>query len=89
VRAGASWFPAFQDPPAESAIWFCVSGVALFLLGQLAHRIESREGRLPAYLGWELLALSLVFGWMIPQSGFLPILLPQAVFMIVRKRRTA
>jgi len=75
------------DIQAEAAIWFFIGGVALFVLGHLVHAFEVQVGRLPRFLGWELLGISLAFWWMIPISGFPVFLLPQAVFMILRQAR--
>jgi hypothetical protein len=82
-------YSGLLDLPAEAAIWFFIGGVALFVLGQVVHHIEISSRPLPRFLGWELLALSVLFTWMIPISGFPIFLFPQAVFMIVRQSRVS
>ncbi|MBI2518997.1 MAG: hypothetical protein HYV97_01210 [Bdellovibrio sp.] len=77
----------FRDIPAEAALWFFISGIALLLLGQIVHSIEIATGRVPRYLGWELLVFGLLFSWMIPISGFPVFLVPQSIFMIVRQMK--
>ena len=76
----------FSDIGDEAAIWFFAGGVLMFLVGQLMHSLEMRSGKLPPYLGWELLAIGSFFGWMVPQSGFTLLIIPQAVFILVRSR---
>ncbi|WP_143591493.1 DUF6463 family protein [Thermoactinospora rubra] len=41
----------------ESSVWFMVSGVVLLALGTLARHIIRTTGRLPAQVGWYLVAI--------------------------------
>ena len=74
----------FSDIGSEAAIWFFVGGILFFLVGQLMHSLEKKLGRLPTYVGWELLAIGCVFGWMVPQSGFTLLIVPQAIYILAR-----
>jgi Family of unknown function (DUF6463) len=55
-------------------------------LGGLIHWARAGTGRLPAFLGWSLLALGAAGVILMPVSGFW-VVLPQAVMMIVVARR--
>ncbi|MFE3449950.1 DUF6463 family protein [Nonomuraea sp. NPDC059194] len=41
----------------ESSVWFMASGIALLALGTLTRQILRATGRVPAQIGWYLLAL--------------------------------
>ncbi|RKT55872.1 DUF6463 family protein [Saccharothrix australiensis] len=41
----------------EATVWFMVGGVALLALGTLTRKAVRDNGRLPAQLGWYLLAM--------------------------------
>ncbi|MFD7325760.1 DUF6463 family protein [Streptomyces sp. NPDC059875] len=43
----------------EASVWFMVSGIALLALGTLSRHIARTTGRLPAQLGWYLLAIGI------------------------------
>lgn len=70
----------------EAAIWFVMFGALVLILGGLVHWTQARTGTLPAFLGWSLLAISVVALVLMPVSGFW-IVLPQAVLMIAVARR--
>lgn len=77
----------FSDVGSEAAIWFFIGGVLFFVLGQLMHSIELKNGKLPNFFGWELLAIGVLFAWMAPESGFTLLVIPQAVYAVIRSRR--
>lgn len=54
----------------DAAFWFLMSGVLIFILGQLARWSQQRTGILPAFLGWELLAVAVVLAILMPVSGW-------------------
>jgi hypothetical protein len=49
--------------------WALLTGVLALLLGQLALWVSRRGRALPAFLGWQVLALTLVCGVLMPVSG--------------------
>ncbi|GGS83147.1 DUF6463 family protein [Nonomuraea spiralis] len=59
----------------ESSVWFMVSGVALLALGTLARHVLRTTGRLPAQLGWYLVAIGLALCVLyFPVTGGWPLL---------------
>ena len=66
----------------EMIFWSLLWGVFTFLLGQLVSLMERQGRRPPAYVGWELAAISLAAALLAPKDGFWLLLLP--AFMIVR-----
>ncbi len=66
----------------ELIFWSLLWGVFTFLLGQLISWAEKQGQRPPAYLGWELAAVSLLAALLAPKDGFWLVLLP--AFMIIR-----
>jgi len=89
LTAGPPIIAGIFDMTAEAAIWFFIGGVVFFITGQLMHHLEKNMGKLPAFVGWELLAVAIVFAWMLPISGFTFILIPQAAYILVRYRKKA
>ncbi|URM88850.1 DUF6463 family protein [Streptomyces sp. MRC013] len=84
VDAGASHHFA-----REASIWFMAGGVALLALGTLTRHVLRATGRLPAQVGWYLLALGVplcVFSF--PVSGGWA-LVAIGVLALVASRRTA
>ncbi len=69
----------------EAAFWFLLVGIALFMLGQLAHWMQQKTGTLPDALGLWLLGLALVGVVMMPVSGFW-LILPQAAYILYVNR---
>jgi hypothetical protein len=70
-----------------AAFWYVAAGLLLVPLGYLCWTIEKRGHRLPAALGWILLAFTLVTGALVPLGGFWLFLLP-AGFILWTHRRT-
>ncbi|MGF1473856.1 MAG: DUF6463 family protein [Rubrobacteraceae bacterium] len=54
----------------DAAFWFLMSGALIFVLGQLAWWSQRRIGTLPAFVGWETIALAAVLGILMPVSGW-------------------
>jgi hypothetical protein len=69
----------------ELVFWFLFWGVLLFMLGQLISWIEREGKRPPAYIGWELVASSLLAALLMPAVGFWLVLLP--AFMLIREAK--
>ena len=80
---------SFSDITAEAAVWFFVGGVLFSIIGQLMHILESKVAKPPTFVGWELLAIGVVFAWMLPKSGFTFLVIPQAIYLLIRARRAA
>ncbi|MER6951621.1 DUF6463 family protein [Nonomuraea sp. NPDC000554] len=72
----------------ESSVWFMISGVALLALGTLAQHIVRTTGRLPAQLGWYLVAIGFALCVIyFPVTGGWPVL-AIGVLGLVAARRT-
>lgn len=77
---------AFSTFDRETAFWHLMFGLMALILGGLVHWAQAGTGRLPAFLGWSLLALGAAGVILMPFSGFW-VVLPQAVMMIVVARK--
>ena len=67
-----------------AAFWFFYFGILLIPLGLLVHSIE-KDGRiLPHYFTVSYLIFVLLGCYMIPNSGITIIMLPHAIYMLVR-----
>ncbi|MFG3552380.1 DUF6463 family protein [Streptomyces sp. NPDC047725] len=64
----------------EATVWFTASGIALLALGTLSRHVLRTTGRLPAQVGWYLLALGVPLcviyfpgtgSWALPVIGLL------------------
>lgn len=69
----------------EDAFWFMIAAPLLFTLGQLCCWAEAQRITLPAFLGWNLLAISLVGVLIEPISGFW-LLIPPAILILIGSR---
>lgn len=54
----------------DAAFWFLMTGILLVTLGQLSRWVQRQTGRLPAFLGWTLLAVAAVVAVLMPFSGW-------------------
>jgi Family of unknown function (DUF6463) len=73
----------------QFVFWFLFGGFLTVVLGHLLTWVERRLGRpVPSFVGWELLALSIVGLFVMPVSGFW-LVLAVAIYMIVRARRAS
>ena len=70
----------------ELVFWFLLWGVFTFVLGQLISWLSKEGKRAPAYIGWELLGISLIAAFLAPKNGFWLMLLP--AFMLIKDART-
>ena len=59
------------DPIRERQLlfWALLTGIMALLLGQLALWVASRGRALPAFLGWQILGMTVVCGILMPVSG--------------------
>jgi hypothetical protein len=76
------------DPVRQTFFWYFFFGLALLMLGGLLDRWEARGEPLPAALGWQILALALAGGFLIPASGFW-LAVPPALWVLRQARRAA
>ena len=60
----------------QAAFWFIVFGMLVLILGGLIDWCEGHKQVLPKFLGWSLLALSIVGIVMMPISGWWFLLIP-------------
>ncbi len=70
----------------QMIFWSLCFGVVAIFLGRLISWLEAQGKRTPAFLGWELLALFVVGGMLMPYSGGWLALVP-AVLIILGSRR--
>lgn len=71
----------------QMVFWALMTGVFGILLGQLALWVERQGKQLPAFLGWELIAITAVCGVLMPASGGWLFLIP-AVLIVMGARRS-
>lgn len=71
----------------ELVFWSLLWGVFAFLLGQLISWLEKERKRAPAYIGWELVVISLIAALLAPKDGFWLMLLP--AFILIKDARSA
>lgn len=74
------------DPLRVALFWSACFGAVLIMLGALALDFERDGRRLPAHFGWQVLALGVTGGLMIPASGFW-LVVPQGIWITRRARR--
>ena len=65
----------------EAAFWFMMFALPLFALGQLCFWVQAQGIVLPTFLGWNLLAISVIGIFFVPISGFWLLILP-AILMV-------
>ena len=70
------WNTVNQQPLREAAYWFLFFGFVVLLLGALVDWCEAQQRRLPAFLGWGLLAMTLGGVVVMPVSGMWLALVP-------------
>jgi hypothetical protein len=67
-----------------AAFWFFYFGILLIPLGLLVHSIEKGNRILPHYFTVLYLIFVLIGCYMIPNSGMTFLMLPHAIYMLVR-----
>ncbi|GAA3387041.1 DUF6463 family protein [Streptomyces roseoviridis] len=63
------WNTAPGEPRRAYELWFLLAGFGLLALGTLSRRLVRDTGRLPAQLGWYLLAIGVPLLVLYPVSG--------------------
>jgi hypothetical protein len=76
--AGKTNFESF------AVFWFFYFGLFLIPLGLLVHSIEKDNRTLPHYFTISYLIFILIGCYMVPNSGMTIIMLPHAVYMLIR-----
>jgi Family of unknown function (DUF6463) len=66
----------------ELVFWFLLWGVLMFIFGQVVSWMERQGKRPAAYIGWELVAMSLLAIALYPKGGFWFVLIP--AFLMIR-----
>jgi hypothetical protein len=85
--AGAGGVAAIEpDLGRMTLFWFLFFGFAMLMLGSLMHHNERRGQVLPESLGWQMGALAIAGGLLIPASGFW-LIIPQGLWIVRRARR--
>ncbi len=64
------------QPEREAAFWFLFTGFTLLIIGGLVVWIERNKMRVPAFLSWSFLAITVTGAFMMPASGFWLLLIP-------------
>jgi hypothetical protein len=78
------------DPVRERQVlfWALLTGVMALLLGQLALWVARNGKPLPAFLGWQILGLTLVCGILMPVSGGWLFAVPGALIVLGARKAT-
>jgi len=76
--------PGKTDLETLAFFWFFYFGLLLIPLGLLVHNIEKKKGVLPYSFTISYLIFVLLGCYMIPKSGMTFIMLPHAVYMLIR-----
>lgn len=71
----------------ELVFWSLLWGVFAFLLGRLISWLEKERKRVPSYIGWELVGISLIAALLAPKDGFWLMLLPALI--LIKDARSA
>ena len=66
----------------QMIFWALMTGVFGLLLGQLALWIEAHGKSLPGFLGWQLIAIALVCGVLMPESGGWLFMIPGVLVLL-------
>ena len=90
--AQAGWWNAVSPDPfnlnyeREAAFWFMMISPLLFILGMLCCWMQEQQIKIPAFVGWILLALTIIGVVILPVSGIWLLLPPSAIILFVSMR---
>lgn len=73
------------DYKKEAAFWFISWGVLLIFFGVTLDIIENTLGKIPFRIRFFWLSFAVMSSVMLPISGFPILILPQAIWMVIRK----
>ncbi|MEV2273872.1 DUF6463 family protein [Nonomuraea africana] len=82
------WNTVPGDPLRSYEMWFFLAGFPLLALGTMSQSIVAATGRLPAQLGWYLLAVGVPLTILYPISGG-PLLVALGIAAVYAARRPA
>ena len=68
--------------------WFLFASPMLWIIGQLVVWADAHGLRPPAWLGWQVLTVSLVGLALMPRSGFWLVLVPAVLLLAASRPRT-
>lgn len=74
------------EPMREAFFWFTFGGLSMIIIGQLTNWYEQQETAFPNFLGWSLLALSLLVVLVMPASGGWLMLVPAIAILRQKKQ---
>src|SRR5918992_3613868 len=63
------WNTVDASRDRQMIFWTLMTGAFGLLLGQLALWVEAHGKRLPGFLGWQIIAIALIGGVLMPESG--------------------
>lgn len=89
ISEGLLDLPIFNGQPNYenfAAFWFFYFGLLLLPLGILVDYIEKEQKPLPKQFLWTYLIVVLVGVYMIPLSGMTFLMLPHALYMLIKSR---
>ncbi len=69
-----------------AAFWFFYMGPLLLMYGHLIDTVEQINGNIPRQAAVNLLIVSFIGTYMIPFSGMTILLIPQAIYMLIRSK---
>ncbi|MER7519104.1 DUF6463 family protein [Streptomyces sp. NPDC126499] len=81
------WNTAPGEARRAYEMWFLLAGFGLLALGTLSRRIVRDTGRLPAQLGWYLLAIGIPLQVLYPVSGAPGLILVGALALLTSCRQ--
>ncbi len=90
--AQAGWWNAVSPDPLnlnyerEAAFWFMMISPLLFILGMLCCWIQEQQIKIPVFVGWILLVVTIIGIVIMPVSGFWLLLLPSGIILFVSMR---
>ncbi|MCN9243852.1 DUF6463 family protein [Streptomyces sp. RY43-2] len=80
------WNAVSGEPRREYEMWFFLAGFCLLALGTLSQRLVRDTGRLPAQLGWYLLAIGVPLQILCPVSGAPALIVLGALALIATRQ---
>jgi hypothetical protein len=83
------FFKIGMDHESFAAFWFFYFGLALILIGLLAHLLERETGALKQSFIIPYSVFVVIGCYMIPYSGMTYFMLPHALYMLIRSRMDA
>lgn len=67
------------------AVWFTVTGIVFIILGFALKFMEESKLNIPNNIGWGLVGIAILGGFIIPLSGFWALILPGILIISLKK----